>query len=57
MEQSRKKELIAAYRQRKVIGCVYEVRCAGMADAWCVLTPTGRAPRIGLTLLSPPAPA
>lgn len=29
MDGSRKKELIAAYKQRKIVGCVYEVACAG----------------------------
>lgn len=29
MERNRKKELIAAYKERKVVGCVYEIRCAG----------------------------
>lgn len=33
MEQSRKKELITAYKQRKIVGCVYEIRCTANGRA------------------------
>lgn len=45
MESTRKKELIGAYKQRKVMGCVYEIRCAGSGK--CLVRQDGDAQRAG----------
>lgn len=45
MEPAGKKELINAYKQRKVVGCVYEIRCAG--NGKCMVRQDGDAQRAG----------